>query len=380
MYLQSSLCIDPSQITSIGVKKPTKAFAKMLNVMTFGLTSEKEERETFTAIAILQSLNKIFRGVGVTNIVRLAKDDEDFYHDREGKTDDLREAMQTFQQAGAGGFKRVFETLRLVLEDRDNELKYLIDVNVTRVHKVGEFPIRILVNGLLTDFSAGASVTREQLVERLKPGFSSQESYDQLVDRKKQHFGSYLDRLEAEIREQMGVDEVVRDTSVRIVRPKKVARGRPEVRHDDEYDEYDEYDPFFYDYYGFDDFYFYAWLWSEMCYEYDIYSRDFTLIDEHGHAICAVGEEGFDAGSNNAMNPAEDFETPAKSDVEYFPGSDYANSIAESGVTVGSGGGGAGETASGWADSVSDAVSSDSGSSSSSSSGGSSCGGGCSSE
>ena len=35
MYLQSSLCIDPSQITSIEVKKPTKAFAKMLNVMTF---------------------------------------------------------------------------------------------------------------------------------------------------------------------------------------------------------------------------------------------------------------------------------------------------------------------------------------------------------
>ncbi len=240
MYLQSSLCIDPSQITSIEVKKPTKAFAKMLSVMTFGLTSEKEERETFTAIAILQSLNKIFRGVGVTNIVRLAKDDEDFYYDREGKTDDLREAMETFQQAGAAGAKRVFETLQLVLEDRDNELKYLIDVSVIRVHKVGEFPIRILVNGLLTDFSADASVTREQLVERLKPGFSSQESYDQLIDRKKQHFGSYLDSLEAEIREQMGIDEVVRDTSVRIVRPKKVARGRPEVRHDDEFDEYDE--------------------------------------------------------------------------------------------------------------------------------------------
>ncbi len=121
MYLQSSLCIDPSQITSIEVKKPTKAFAKMLNVMTFGLTSEKEEHETFTAIAILQSLNKIFRGVGVTNIVRLAKDDEDFYHDREGKTDDLREAMQTFQQMGTPGTNRVFETLKLVLEDRDDE-------------------------------------------------------------------------------------------------------------------------------------------------------------------------------------------------------------------------------------------------------------------
>ncbi len=63
---------------------------------------------------------------------------------------------------------------------------------------------------------------------------------------------------------------------MRIVRPNKAARGRPEVECKD------QYDPFFCFYYGFDDFDFYSWLWSEMCYEHHIHCCDCTLIDEYG--------------------------------------------------------------------------------------------------
>ena len=359
MYFEGTLCIDPSQITEIAVKKPTKAFAKMLHVMTLGLSSEKEERETFTAVAILQSLNKVLRGAGITNIVRLAKNDEDMYLDREGKTDDLREAMQTFSQMGTPGTNRVFDTLTLVLEDRDDELKYLIEVVVKRVHFVGEFPIRIVVNGLLVDFAADDSVTREQLLERLEPHFTSQRSYDELLERKKKHFESYLDRLESEFRKHMGVDDILRDASTRIVRPRKVARERPEVEV-----AADDHGPFFDDYYGIGDYYLYSWMWSELCYQHDVHCCDCMLVDEGGHGICSIGERGFDAASSNTMNPDQEFEAPAEADVEFFAGSEYSDTIADSGV---------GETVTGWTDSVS----SDFGDSGGGSSCGSSCGGGC---
>ena len=93
MYFSATLSIDPSEITRIEAVKPTKAFGKLLHVLTAGLTSKKEEQETFTAVAILQKFNKVFRTMGMNNIVRLSKDEVDFYIDKKGKKDDLKEAM-----------------------------------------------------------------------------------------------------------------------------------------------------------------------------------------------------------------------------------------------------------------------------------------------
>ena len=79
MYFESTIRIDPSQVTSIEKVKPTKAFKRMLYHLTKGGISEKEERETFTAISILQQLNKAFIQQGITNVIRLSHDDIDFY-------------------------------------------------------------------------------------------------------------------------------------------------------------------------------------------------------------------------------------------------------------------------------------------------------------
>ena len=71
MYLEGIITIDPSQITEIKKVKPTKAFKKFLHHLTLGGVSDKEERETFTAVAILQQLNATFRSLGINNIIKL---------------------------------------------------------------------------------------------------------------------------------------------------------------------------------------------------------------------------------------------------------------------------------------------------------------------
>ena len=75
MFFESTITIDPSQITEIDKFKPTKGFARIAHIMSAGLTSPTEERETFCAIAILQQVNLVMRSMGIDNIVGLSKDD-----------------------------------------------------------------------------------------------------------------------------------------------------------------------------------------------------------------------------------------------------------------------------------------------------------------
>ena len=64
MYLENLITVDPSELTKIEKVKPTKAFKKLLYSLTNGIISDKEERETFNAIAILQQINATLRNLG----------------------------------------------------------------------------------------------------------------------------------------------------------------------------------------------------------------------------------------------------------------------------------------------------------------------------
>jgi hypothetical protein len=48
--------IDPSQATEIKKIKKPNALSKVLNVLSFGLATERKEHETFTAISILEQV------------------------------------------------------------------------------------------------------------------------------------------------------------------------------------------------------------------------------------------------------------------------------------------------------------------------------------
>ncbi|MDQ1265824.1 MAG: hypothetical protein QG635_976, partial [Bacteroidota bacterium] len=152
MYLTGTLEIDPSQITLIKSVKPTKLFGKLLNMLTLGQASEKKEHETFTAVSILQQLNMGIRSVNIINVIRISVDDYDFYLDEKGVEDDLKQAMIELETKIDPLESEIFNNIYLVLEHIDQNLKYLIEINVQRKHKVGEYPIVITVNGMFSDF------------------------------------------------------------------------------------------------------------------------------------------------------------------------------------------------------------------------------------
>ena len=84
MYFNGVLEIDPSQITIFKKVKPSKLFAKLTDVLSFGALGVKKEHETFTAVSILQQINMGLRSITVKNVIRLSVDDYDFYLDEKG--------------------------------------------------------------------------------------------------------------------------------------------------------------------------------------------------------------------------------------------------------------------------------------------------------
>ena len=163
MYFSGKITVDPAQVTNIQKVRPQKAFRRLLHQLSAGLVSDKEEQETFTAVAILQQLNVAFRQLDVTDIIKLAHDDIDFYHDTEGKKDDLKEALDHYDLTINDAMSQVFKQLFLVLDHEQDDLYYLIEITINRTHAVGDHPIEIKVNGLLKAFRGGTGKTTQQV-------------------------------------------------------------------------------------------------------------------------------------------------------------------------------------------------------------------------
>ncbi len=327
MYFHGTLSIDPSDITDIQFGKPTKAFGKMLYYLTAGLASEREERETFTAVSILQRLNQAFHSLGIGNIVRLAKDDADLYLDTEGREDDLKEAMATLSERHLGADQGVFDSLRLVLEHEDEVLKYLIDVYILRVHEIGEHPIRVTVNGLMKElrsvyYSDDIDKTQPDVRDRLGAHFASQKKYDKYVSARQSHFDCFLDRIEEALRTRISVDTIQRTSESRVIRPSKP------VQEGDQWAKTYDSDPVYADYYGVDDYFFYTWIWSDMTHQRDIYCHNCSVVDEQGQTVFDVGDHGFHAGGSNTMNPRAEFELPSAEDLQVHGDNAYEHDIA----------------------------------------------------
>jgi hypothetical protein len=370
MFLSASLSVDPSQMTKIQPIPPTKVFKKLLFILSSGNISEKEEVETLTALSVLQQLNMVFRSLGITNIVRLSKDDIDFYLDEEGKADDLKETLDKFSYDVDEIESEVFKTLDLVLEHTDKEFSYLIEIFIRRIHKVGEPPIQIKVNGVMKEFQTKTDQPEKEIEAKLKPVFDSNEKYQSFVKGKQLKFDQFVSSLEVAIRKAIRIDQIKVESNAKIVRPKeRVKKEIPSAQRQ-------AAEPVFYGYPGWGNAFFYAWMWSSMCHTHDIHVNNSTLVDDNGANIMSVGEQGFNAGENNALNVDQPFEPPQTSDAVYYDNNEYAGEIQNAGLSDG-GFDSSDDTRNAFSDfSDNSDSSSDSGDSGSSCSSCSSCGGG----
>lgn len=372
MYFNGELSIDPSQLTVINRVKPTKAFGKLFYYLTAGTVSEKEEEETFTAISILQQINRALRTMGINNIVHLAKDDIDFYLDTEGREDDLKEMMEKFRLETDRFESELFENLYLVVEHLDGNMKYLIKISIQRIHKVGEYPIKISVNSVLTQFSGGENDTPEAVKAKMAPVFQSQENYDTFLRQKQAAFNLFLDQLELALQTYIQIDNVNKKSHAQIIRPKGNIKSRSDMPH--EHAPHGQ--PIHYGYHGFDNFFFYAWMWSAMSHDHHIHYQNVSVVDEQGQEVFSVGEEGFNAGETDTMNPETEFTPPDSGDVTFAGENEYAGALENAGLLDAEAATDSSDSGSGWLDSF-DFGSDSGGDSGSSCSSCSSCGGGC---
>jgi hypothetical protein len=221
MYFKGVISVDPSQITKIKKVQPKRAFRRMLYSLTLGKISDKEEHETFTAVSILQQIYLALKEMKIDNIIRLRHNDLDFYHDNEGKKNDLQEAMDSYELEIDEAMSEVFKQLSILLEHEDNYFKYLIEIDINRTHKVGEYPIVLKVSGLIKDFKSssknGVEGHEEGVRSKLEGVMGSQDSFNSYITVKEGIFNLFLENLNLAIKKSIHIDDSIVKLSKKVL-------------------------------------------------------------------------------------------------------------------------------------------------------------------
>ena len=269
MYLENLITIDPSQLTSIEKVKPTKAFKKLLFSLTNGVISDKEERETFNAVAILQQINVTLRNLGINNIIKMAHDDIIFYLDEEGKVDDLKFAINKYEIEINNAMFINFNTLELVLEHLDEKFKYIIEIVINKNHEVGEYPIEIKTTDLFKDFK------EKKNNYKVKDLLKNQTSYDTFKPEKIAQLEEFTNSIRFELKKQIKIDDTKSVTKSKQIVLKKKASSNRKTKSGS----------IFANYYGFEDYIYYNFIWSEIIHDQPLELNDIYFENENGEDL-----------------------------------------------------------------------------------------------
>jgi hypothetical protein len=105
-------------------------------------------KETFSVPDFLIELNLALKEMHITNLVKIAHDDIDFYLDNQHKLNDLDDAIRDFGFLIKNSFERFYEEISVLLEHKTNELFYVIEIILRRVHPVGQYPVQFIITCL----------------------------------------------------------------------------------------------------------------------------------------------------------------------------------------------------------------------------------------
>ena len=317
MYFSGKLEIDPSQITVFKKVKPSKLFGRLVDVMSFGALTPKQEHETFTAVSILQQIYLGLRSLEIKNLVRLAVDDYDFYFDDSGIEDDLETAINNFKSKIDPIESKLFNTISIVLEHESIALKYLIEISIHRKHKIGEYPINIYINGIIKEFTQSNEESMESLQQRIDNVMLNQQTYDDFILLKYAAFEQYLNLLTQSLRKYVRVDDVRKVIHNNILRPVQIIDKAEKLRHSK------TTEPLFYGYFNYDYSIFYTYFWAMSLYNNNIYIKNCFIVDEIGRPIISIGESGFSCGQTDTLNINAPLEAPLTGDLAYFNDNDF---------------------------------------------------------
>lgn len=298
MLLTSKISLQPKKEVLIERKPPTKMFAKLLHSLTAGLSSVQEKHQTFTAISILQELNIALRRANIVNIVRLAKDGNDFYYDAHGKDNDLAEAMKDFKVNTDGFAATLFNDLELVLEHDDNQLRYLIEIDVKRVHKLNEKPININISAVAKSLEAKSGETPDELAKRIEGLFGDKFDIEAFTARNRSLFEKFTAQLLQTFISAIRCEDYQIDNKVQLLRMADHQQGfgddrsRAPAPHRG--------------YPGWDTYAMYSFCWMGMMASFGVMATHAEVINSDGEVLQEIGDVGVDAASDNLFDMSID--------------------------------------------------------------------------
>lgn len=327
MFLTANLEIDPSQITKIKRVNNDNVLFKLYDVLTANINNQSIEQETFTVVSILNQIQMGLMRLGVNNVIKINVDNFNYFYDGEGKEDDLFDAFHSIEQNIEPLESQHFNEIELVLEHLDEDIKYLIDVTIMRKHKVGEFPIKIRINGAFTDLRLEDNEDISVVENKLALICQEQVTYDKYIRAKRMIFQTFVSEFEHTLSKFIKIDGITLKFIDKMVRPKILVPGRREIR------ENNKSEPFFHGFHGINKCLTYTLYWGKHVSKNSLYVKDFTLCDDFGKDIFAIGKEGFNSGEIDILKPQTKFKISNLNELIIYSGHDYMEEMEEDNIT-----------------------------------------------
>lgn len=123
MLFESKIDLHLERNSELARKQPTKVFAKFLYALTSGNYGEMKEQQLFTAVAIMQEINKVMIKQGVTNLQLLDVDDVVYYEDLDNKDNDLIDGMMNITMKRDHITSPEFKHMALTLSHLNSSIK-----------------------------------------------------------------------------------------------------------------------------------------------------------------------------------------------------------------------------------------------------------------
>ena len=236
----------------------------------------------------------------------------------------------------------------LVLEHDDAQLRYLIEIDIKRVHGLNEMPINININGVIKALEANSGETPEQLQHRLGGVFGSKDDLEGLMARNRGLFEKFVADLSLTFTKAIRCEAYDVDNKVQLVRVKdpqsiyQGERGKGIIAHRG--------------YPGWDTYAMYSLCWMGLMGTFGATAANVDVVNSDGELLQGIGEIGLDTSSEMIFDMSVD--------DSHFG---IADRSAMGHGAGGLGDGGAGDGGSSWLG----------GGDGGASCGGGSCGGGC---
>lgn len=147
MYFHQFIDVNLTAENSKLLKRPSKIFNKLKSAISGNMTPT-EARRAEVMIGILQRLNTAFRQVGIKDIDFIKVNTNIAYEDHSDDDQNFDRAIESVCFQLEQGEHKSLDEIEIIAEHSEEDIKYILSIDVNRKPANGNSPIRIQILGL----------------------------------------------------------------------------------------------------------------------------------------------------------------------------------------------------------------------------------------